>query len=168
MKSVPVAVLVALLSFSAMAAVPNVQQSYDAGKDELVHLLTAIDLAPPEGAHRGEFDLSAMLYFSGARIAGPPKRAVLAVMWIGLERKFSTPAVLAVEIDGSEVFKTAASHNEEIDGGTIDENVSADVDVALLKRMAASETVTVRVDELRFRLGDVHRTRLRELLRAAE
>jgi hypothetical protein len=168
MKTIPFAICLVLLSPAAMAAVPHIQQSYHAEKDELVHMLTAIDLAPSTGTHRGEFDLSAMLYFSGARIAGPPKHAVLAILWIGLERKFSTPAVLAVEIDGAEVFKTAASHHEEIDGGTIDENVSAELDVALLKRIAESESVIVRVDELRFALGDVHRARLRELLRAAE
>lgn len=168
MKPMRIAFSLALLSLSAMAAAPNIQTRYNAEKDELVHMLTIIDLAPPPGTHRGEFDFTAMLYFSGANVTAPPKRAVLAVMWIGLERKFSTPAVLAVAIDGTEVFRTGASHNEETGGGTIDESVSAEVDLALLQRMAESENVTVRVDDLRFVLEDVHRARLRELLEAAE
>lgn len=162
MKPIRIAVCALLIATAAMSETPNIQRNYDAAKDQSVYILTAVDLRKESN---GEFDLSAMLYFSGAEITAPATRAVLAVLWIGLERKFSTPAVVAVELGGEQVFMTAGSHHAEVDGNTVDESVYTDVDVDLLRKMSESDRVVVRVDELRFPLEEIHRQRLRELLR---
>lgn len=150
-------------STAAMAVTPTkIERQYDAAKNETIFRL----FQKLEKRDKGEIDLFAIARCAGAECTTPPDRFTISVMWIGLERMFSTPAAAAVYVDGEELFFDFGRHSAEIDGGTIDESISFDLGRAVVERMTAGEDVIIRADELRLKLSEADLARLRELLRA--
>ena len=142
---------------------PRIERHYDAAKNETSYRF----IEKLEVRKNGELDLFGRFTFPGARRSAPVEQFRLALMWIGLERIFSTPAIAAVEVDGREIYKELGEHGIDIDGNTVDESVAFDVPAAVVTAMAEGERVVVRIDDLRMPLTPSHVRALRELLRLA-
>lgn len=153
------------ITMAAMAdPAVTIERTYSPANDETTRRFKQLIEKRPNG----ELELFGMFTHPGTDRTTPVERFTLAVMWIGFEKIFTTPAVAAVEVDGEEIYKEPGQHGEEIDGNTIDESIAFDVTPEILRRMAGGRRVVVRADQLRITLSESHLAHLRELLRLAQ